>query len=53
MISLYYVSANMMSRYVMAGLRVAQELDGGKRVRVKDFGNDLSELKKRVKKGLG
>lgn len=27
-ISLYYVSADMMSRYVMAGLRVAQELDG-------------------------
>lgn len=26
MISLYYVSANMMSKYVMAGLRVAQEL---------------------------
>lgn len=24
MISLYYVSADMMSRYVMAGLRVAQ-----------------------------
>lgn len=27
--------------------------DGGKRVRVKDFGNNLSEFKKRVKKALG
>lgn len=30
----------------MAGLGVAQELDGGKRVRVKDSGNNLSEFKK-------
>lgn len=28
MIDLYYVSGNMMSKYVMAGLRVAQELGG-------------------------
>ena len=28
MISLHYVSAYMMSKYVMAGLRVAQELGG-------------------------
>lgn len=28
MIDLYYVSANMMSKYVMAGLKVAQELGG-------------------------
>lgn len=35
----------------MAG--VAQELDGGKRVRVKDFGSNLSEFKKRVKRALG
>lgn len=28
MISLHYVSTNMMSRYVMAGLKVAQELGG-------------------------
>lgn len=53
MISLYYVSANMMNRYVMAGLGVAQELDGGKSVRVKDFGNNLSRFKKRVKRALG
>lgn len=53
MISLYYVSADMMSRYVMAGLSVAQELDGGKRVMVKDFGSNLSGFKKRVKKALG
>ena len=33
----------------MAGLR----LDGCKRVRVKDFGGNLSEFKKRVKKALG
>lgn len=28
MIGLHYVSANMVSKYVMAGLRVAQELGG-------------------------
>lgn len=28
-------------------------LGGGKRVRVKDFGDNLSEFKKRVKKALG
>lgn len=37
----------------MAGLGVAQELDGGKCVRAKGFGDNLLGFKKRVKRALG